>query len=103
MVKNKLKREHKIQMLPSRGRGPYRRNDLLNRVLRESGLYAKVIRFKSKKERLKFLVELFIPYTTHLNRYEKHSITTWLKNQGLSVEEVKRFYNQLKKIEEVAG
>jgi len=82
-------------MAPGRGVGAYRRKNLLNKVLRESGFYGRKLKFRSRKKRLDYLVELFKPYAGQINRFEKHSITSWLKNQGLGEEEIKCFYDRV--------
>jgi len=83
----------RLRMLPERSPGQRGRNDTLHKILRGSGHYRRTLHFNSKKQRLNFLIELFKPYSTEVTgRGDKHSITTWLKKQGLTDQEVQRFY-----------
>jgi len=90
-----LRRKVSLHMVPGRGIGGYRRKDLLNKILYGSGFYRRKLRFRSRGERLDFLVKLFKPYTSQIDRYVKHAITSWLKNQGLREDEIKEFYSRL--------
>jgi hypothetical protein len=85
-----------LSMVPGRGRGNYRRrNDLLHQVLRSSGYYRRKLRFRSREERLNYLIQLFKPHAAQIDAPSRHSITCWLKNQGLSATEIKRFYEEI--------
>jgi hypothetical protein len=83
----------RLRMLPDRSPRQRGRSDTLHKILRGSGHYRRTLHFNSKKQRLNFLIELFKPYSTEVTgRGDKHSITTWLKKQGLTDWEVQRFY-----------
>jgi hypothetical protein len=80
-------------MLPERSPGQRGRSDTLHRILRGSGHYRRTLHFNSKKQRLNFLIELFKPHSAEITkRGDKKAITTWLKKQGLTEQEVKQFY-----------
>jgi len=90
-----LRRKFSLYMAPGRGVGAYRRKNLLNKVLRESGFYKRKLWFRSRRKRLDYLIDLFKPYAGQIKGREKHSITSWLKNQGLREEEIKCFYDRV--------
>ena len=88
-------KEFKLRLAPFR-RVKKNRNDVLNQALRASGNYLKTLRFKTKRERLNYLVNIFKPYTNKLTRGKKQSVTFWLKyKQLLTDKEVKQFYQAL--------
>jgi len=85
--------KYTVRMLPDRCDGQRGRRDILHRILMESGNYRRTLRFKSRKQRLNYLIQLFKPYSTAVTRPEdKHALTNWLKKQGLTEQEVQRFY-----------
>lgn len=87
-----------LRMVPGRGRGNYRRrSDLLHQILRSSGYYRRKLNFRSRGERLNYVIQLFKPYAPRIDASSRRSITRWLKNQGLSEEEVKKFYEEVGK------
>jgi len=88
-------KEFKLRLAPFR-RVKKNRNDVLNQALRASGSYLKTLRFKTKRERLNYLINIFKPYANKLTKGKKQSVTFWLKHkQLLTDKEVKQFYQTL--------
>ena len=82
-------------MMPCKS-GGYKRRNLLSRVLASSPHYRRTLYFKSRRQRLSYLIKLFKPYAHLIDKPAKQSITSWLRNRVmLSEDEIKLFYSSL--------
>jgi len=92
LQKRKMKK-FKLKLAPLK---KSRQNKTISQILRASGRYKLTLYFKTRKERLNYLINIFKPYANKLTAGDKRSITVWLKDkQKLTEEEVKRFYQAL--------
>ena len=90
--------QYKLHMVPCRGRGGRcKRKDLLNEILRKTGNYRKVLKFRSRRERLSYLIQWFTPFAHKITPSDKHSITHWLRSNFVPEEDIEVFYDAVTK------
>jgi hypothetical protein len=68
---------------------------LLNEVLRKTGDYRRVLRFKSRRDRLWYLICWFMPYASRITPADKRAITHWLRSNFVPEEDIEVFYDMV--------